>query len=148
MKAAPKIIGYCALAMLLALYVVGAVSNGVVRHIVQTLPLWFPIAMGLRRRESAKWAAAPCFLVWLTLMIFIWLFLLGWAHIITGHFTPVEIAMTLVVGVASVEGLVAGLRWNTSLGWGKALSIATIFAVLQLVAIRISFLPAIAKDRF
>ena len=36
---------------LLALYIVGAVSNGVVRHIVQTLPLWFPIVLGLRQRE-------------------------------------------------------------------------------------------------
>jgi len=145
---ASKAIGYCALAMLAALYVVGAVSNGVVRHIVQTLPLWFPILLGLRRREIAKWAALPCFVVWLALMIFIWLFLLGVAHVITGHFTTVEVAMTLVVGVASVAGVVAGFRWRTSVSWGKGLLVVGVFTVLQLVALRISFLPAIARDRF
>src|SRR5215471_4908214 len=48
----PKAIGYCAITTLLALYIVGLVSNGVLRHIVQTLPLWFPIVLGLRRREN------------------------------------------------------------------------------------------------
>jgi hypothetical protein len=148
MNTAPKVIGYSALAMLLALYVVGIVSNGVVRHIVQTLPLWFPILLGLRRREIAKWASLPSFIIWLALMILIWLFLLGVANVISGHFTPIEVILTLVVGIASLAGLVAGFQWRTSLSWGKGLLIAAIFAVLQVVALRISFFPAIAKDRF
>jgi hypothetical protein len=53
----PKTIGYCALVTLVALYIVGAASNEVLRHVVQTLPLWFPIVMGLRGREIAKWAS-------------------------------------------------------------------------------------------
>ena len=73
----PKTIGYCALVTLVALYIVGAASNGVLRHVVQTLPLWFPIVMGLRGREIAKWASLPCFVIWLVLMTLIWLFLLG-----------------------------------------------------------------------
>jgi hypothetical protein len=148
MNAPPKVIGYSALAMVLALYVVGIVSNGVLRHIVQTLPLWFPILLGLRQREIAKWASLPCFIVWLVLMTLIWLFLLGWANVISGHFTPIEVILTLVVGIASLAGLAAGFRWRTSFSWGKALFVTAIFAVLQLVALRISFLPAIAKDRF
>src|SRR5438309_7208640 len=146
MNAAPKVIGYSALTMLLALYVVGIVSHGVVRHIVQTLPLWFPILLELHRNEMAKWAALPCFLIWLALMMLIWLFLLGVTSVMSGHFTPIEVVLTLVVGIASLAGLVAGLRWRTSLSWGKALFTAAIFAVLQVVALRISFLPAIAKD--
>jgi hypothetical protein len=148
MNVPPKAVGYAALAMLLALYVVGIVSNGVVRHIVQTLPLWFPILLGLRQQEIAKWASLPCFIVWLVLMTLIWLFLLGWANVISGHFTPIEVILTLVVGIASLTGLVAGFRWRTSFSWSKALFVAEIFAVLQLVALRISFLPAIAMDRF
>ncbi len=148
MNAAPKLVAYSALTILLALYVVGIVSHGVVRHIVQTLPLWFPILLGLRRREIAKWASLPCFIIWLALMILIWLFLLGVANVISGHFTPLEVILTLVVGIASLAGLVAGFRWRTSFSWGKALFIAAIFAVLHLVALRISFLPGIARDRF
>src|SRR5262249_1096752 len=95
-----KLVAYSSLAIVAALYVGGAVSvpAGALRHEVQTLPLWFPIIAGLENRELAKWAALPCLIFWLTVMIFIWLFLLGWAQIVTGHFLPTEIAMTLVVG--------------------------------------------------
>lgn len=142
-----KTIGYCALATLLALYMVGAVSNGMLRHFVQALPLWFPIVEGLRQRETAKWAALPCFSVWLFLMVLIWLFLLGWAKVISGHFSAIEIAMTILIGIATLTGLLMVLRWRTSLSWAKGLSIAALFAVFQLIALRISFLPAIVKDR-
>jgi hypothetical protein len=143
----PKTIGYCALVTLVALYIVGAVSNGVLRHVVQTLPLWFPIVMGLRQREIAKWASLPCFIIWLVLMTLIWLFLLGWAKVVSGHFTPIEVILTLVVSAASIAGFVIGFRWRTTLSWSKALSASLIFTVLQVVALRISFLPSIAKDR-
>jgi hypothetical protein len=62
-------IAYCSLAVLVALYVVGAVSHGSLRHEVQTLPLWFPIVWGFRQRELAKWSALPCFVLWLAIMI-------------------------------------------------------------------------------
>ena len=140
-------IGYCALVTMLALYIVGAVSNGVLRHVVQTLPLWFPMVMGLRQREIAKWASLPCFIIWLLLMTFIWLFLLGWAKVISGHFTTVEVILTLVVGAAGMAGLSIGFRWRTSTSWSTALATSLIFTVLQVVALRISFLPSIAKDR-
>src|SRR6266700_7825663 len=102
-----KMVAYSSLAVVAALYVVGAVSipPGSLRHEVQTLPLWFPIVAGLQKRELAKWAALPCLIFWLTIMIFIWLFLLGWARIVTGHFFPTEIAMTMVIGAASLVGI-------------------------------------------
>lgn len=141
-----KAIGYCALITLCALWVVGAVSNGILRHIVQTLPLWFPIALGFRGREAAKYAALPCFFIWLALMSLIWLFLLGWVRIISGHFTAIEIILTMVIGGASIAGLLTGLRWRTSLEWSKALITTAVVAALQLAALRISFLPSIATD--
>jgi hypothetical protein len=140
----PKAIAYCSLATLVALYVVGAVSRGSLRHEVQTLPLWFPIVLGFRQRDLAKWAALPCFVIWLTLMTFIWLFLLGWARIISGQFSPVEITMTLVVGVACAVGIGIDFRWPTAVSWGKAVGVAGFFGLLQLVALRISFIPYIA----
>ena len=144
---ASKVIGACALVTLAALYCVGAVSNGVLRHVVQTLPLWFLIVMGLRQREVAKWASIPCFAIWVVLMTLIWLFLLGWANVISGHFTQIEVVLTWIIGAASLVGLVVGLRWQTSLNWTKGLSVATVFAGLQVIALRVSFLPSIAKDR-
>lgn len=142
-----RIIAYCAVGVLVALYVVGAVSvpPGSLRHEVQTLPLWFPIVAGFRNSELAKWAALPCFLFWLTIMTFIWLFLLGWARIVTGHFLPTEIAMTLVVGAASVVGLVSCLRWPTRVRPAAASGMFLLFSALQILAMRVSLIPYVAN---
>src|SRR5713226_1399522 len=113
MPNASKWVAYCSLSVLMALYVVGAVSNGSLRHEVQTLALWGPIVLGFRQRELAKWSALPCLIFWLIAMVFIWLFLLGWARIVTGHFSPIEIAMTLVIGIACLSGIGIMLRWHT-----------------------------------
>jgi hypothetical protein len=144
MPAASKWIGYCSLTVLVALYVVGAVSNGSLRHEVQTLPLWFPIAAGFSKRELAKWSALPCLIFWLAVMILIWLFLLGWARIVRGHFSPVEIAMTVVIGVACMLGIGVALRWRTAVRPLTAIGIATLFGALQLLAFRLSLIPYIA----
>ena len=140
----PKAVGYCSLLVLVALYMVGAVSNGSLRHEVQTLPLWVSIVLGFRRQPTAKWAAAPCFVIWFALMALIWLSLLGWARIISGHFSPTEVVLTLIVGAASVMGLGVSLRWPTKVTWSKGLATAALMAMLQLVALRISFIPYIA----
>jgi hypothetical protein len=65
---------------------------------MQTLPLWFPIVVGFQHRDLAKWMAPPLSIFWLAIMVFIWLFLLGWARIVSGHFFPTEIA--IVIGVS------------------------------------------------
>jgi hypothetical protein len=139
-------LAFCALLLIASLYVVGVVSHGVLRHIVQTAPVWGAVVLGVRRSAWSKWAALPCFIVWLFLMSLIWLFLLGWAHVISGTFSPIEIAMTLVVGVCAVTGIVLALRMNTGL---RALGASAVFLgmlLLQIVALRISFLLGIAHD--
>jgi hypothetical protein len=47
-------------------------------------------------------------------MTFIWLFLLRWARVVTGHFSPTEVAMTLVIGVACALGIGVSFRWQTT----------------------------------
>ncbi|MGA2170707.1 MAG: hypothetical protein ABSG62_21160 [Terracidiphilus sp.] len=139
-----KGIGACCLAVLAALYIVGAVSHGSLRHEIQTLPLWFPIVLGFNRRETARWCALPCLLFWLGVMVLIWLFLLGWAHVVSGHFSPVEIAMTLIVGVASATGFVLCLRrvrWSA-----PGFALIVLFGMLQFLAFWISLLPAITHQ--
>jgi len=144
MRSPAKGIAWSCLVALVALYVVGAVSHGVLRHVVQTLPLWFPIIWGFRQRELAKWSALPCFALWLPLMVSIWLFLLGWARIITGHFSPTEVAMTVLVGIACLVGIALALRWRTSVSPWVALGTLILFGALQVLALRISVLPQIA----
>lgn len=139
-----KGIAYSCLAVLVALYVVGAVSNGSLRHEVQTLPLWFPIVLGFRQRELAKWSALPCLIFWLAIMVLTWLFLLGWAHILTGHFTPTEVIMTLLIGFVCPFGITQCFRWKTSVPPLLAFGIFVLFGVLQLLAVRVSLIPYIA----
>jgi hypothetical protein len=139
-----RILVACCLSIIAALLVVGAVSHGVLRHIVQTSPLWIAIVLGIRRSGWIKWAALPCFVFWLILMILIWLFLLGWAGIISGTFSSTEIAMTLIVGLASVVGIVKALSLRAGVGAWSAIATVLLVAVLQLTAFRLSLLPAIA----
>jgi hypothetical protein len=142
-----KLVAYASLTVVVALYVVGAVSAtpGSLRHEVQTLPLWFPILAGLQDKPIAKWAALPCLIFWLLIMIFIWLFLLGWARIVTGHFPPIEIAMTIIVGIGSIVGLATSLRWRTSVRPAVAATTFVMFAVLQILALCLSLMPYIAR---
>jgi hypothetical protein len=133
------------LTIMVALLVVGAVSHQITRHVVQTAPLWIAIILGVRCSELAKWAALPSFVFWLLLMGAIWLFLLGWARIFSGTFTATEIAMTIVVGGGSILGLVAGLRMKTATRITPAAMLVFGVIVLDLIALRVSLLPAIAN---
>lgn len=141
-------IAFSALLLIGALYVVGIVSNGVIRHVVQTAPLWVTVVLGMRRSVWTKWTALPCLLLWLLLMTLIWLFLLGWAHIISGTFSPTEIAMTLIVGLSSLAGIVLSMRIKTDVRVMSASALLLLMLIVQLMALRISFLPALAQDHW
>jgi hypothetical protein len=135
-----------ALFLIAALYVVGVVSHGVLRHIVQTAPVWPTVILGLRDSRWSKWTALPCFFCWLLLMSLIWLFLLGWAHVISGTFSPIEIAMTVVVGASSILGLLIGLRMRSGTSAAGAIAACLLMLLMQVLALRVSFLPGIAHD--
>jgi len=139
-----RILTACCVSIIAALLVVGAVSHGVLRHIVQTSPLWIATVSGIRRSGWSKWSALPCFVFWFLLMSAIWMFLLGWARFVSGTFSSTEIAMTVIVGLASVVGIATavGIRGGVSL-W-SATGIVLLVALLQLTAFRLSLLPAIA----
>jgi len=77
-------------------------------------------------------------------MVFIWLYVLGIASIISGHFSLFEIAMTIIVGAASLTGIVIFTRLKSSLSPAMAVTTFVVTAVVQCACFRISFLPAIA----
>ena len=103
-----KWVAACCLAILLAIYVVGAMNHGVLRPIVQTLPLWVPIVLGFRGSEFAKWSALPCLIIWLVTMVLIWLFGVAWVYVALGQFSLTDLAMTLIVAVASARWVLLG----------------------------------------
>ncbi len=145
---ARRIVGIWALLLIAALYIVGIESHGIVRHVVQTAPVWPSVVLALRRSEWSKWTALPCFLFWFSVMALIWASLLGIAQIFSGNFTLIEIALTIVIGLCSVVGLVAAVRMRTHIGGLRASAAFCGILLLQLLALRISFSPAIAHDRW
>ena len=132
---------YCGLAIVAALVLgVGPVSNTILHHIVQTFPFWLLAAV--RRRAWPNWFALPCFIFWLVIMVAIWAFLLHLPTFVQGHFSPVEIAMTIVCGIASVLGIAAAIRTRgASLGGAVAAFVGG--AAAQYACFRISQIPFI-----
>ena len=140
----PRTIGICCAAIIAALYVVGLVSGTELRHVVQTAPIWIGVVLGFQSRPLARWFALPFFLFWFLVAVLIWLFLLNIARVISGTFTPAEVAMTVVMGAASMIGAVTTFRLRARTSALAAIGAFLVGGVLQFVAFRISVLPAIA----
>jgi hypothetical protein len=146
MRTDNRVLLACGLAVIVALLVVGVVSREIVRHALQTAPVWIAVVLAWRGSRLARWAAVPVFAFWLFVMAMIWLFLLGIARIARGHYSPTEIAMTLVVGLACLVGLAASLRASGRTSWPSAVGVLALTAALQVGAMAISFRPPIAHD--
>ena len=61
MRKEPKWVGFCCVVILSVLYAVGVVRHGMLRNIAQTLPLWIPIVLALRKFVTAKPGSAALF---------------------------------------------------------------------------------------
>jgi hypothetical protein len=141
-----RTIGVCGLVLILALYVVGIVSHGVIRHFVQTAPVWLAVWLGFHRSPWTKWAVLSPLLLWLFLMVNIWLFLLGLPHLMSGTFTRVEVALTITIGLAAIVGIAAALSVRTAVPWVGAVGMLLLMACLQVFALWVSFQRGINRD--
>jgi len=141
-----RTLGICALILIVSLYVVGIVSHGIIRHTVQTAPVWLAVWFAFRRSSWTKWAVLSPLVLWLLLMINIWLLLLGLPHLLSGTFTPIEIAMTITVGVAAVVGITTALRVRTAVPWTSAVGTLLLMACVQVFALWISFQRGVSRD--
>jgi hypothetical protein len=138
------VIASCCVAIIAALVLgVGLATNLVLRHVVQTAPLWVGVILGFRRSPAVGWVALAPFLAWFVLMVLIWSYLLGISHLISGHFSPIEILMTIIVGLAALIGIGSFFRFRSSLSPLTAGLIFVLMTVFQVVCLRVSFLPAI-----
>src|SRR5437868_3662504 len=137
---APLSVAICCVAIILALVVgVGLASKLVLWHIVQTAPFWVGVALGFRRSRMTSWAALPSFLFWLTLMTLIWSYLLCMSHILSGHFSGVEVGRTIIVGLASIMGIASFIVDKSYVSLAENLSLFLVMAGIQWICFRISF---------
>jgi hypothetical protein len=123
----------------LALLMVGLVSHTFTRHVIQVTPPVVALALFAVRSPLAPPASIPLLTFWLSIMINIWLFLLGLARTISGTFTPTEIGLTIVVGAMCGLGLLGITRQSTAVGVAARIGIAAVIGCLQLGALLYSF---------
>lgn len=128
-----------------SLLLVGVVSHTPVRHLIQVTPAVLALAAVLLRAPWAAFAALPLFVFWLLIMVAIWLFLLGIASVVNGTFSPLEIGLTLAIGVSCLWGMVAALRSPRPSGILPRALAAVVFAALQVGAMWMSLLPDYAN---
>ncbi len=141
-----RAIAWSAIVVVAALLVVGVVSREIVRHVLQTAPVWIAVTLAWRGGRLAKWAAVPVFVFWFVIMALIWLFLLGIARIASGTYSPTEIAMTVVVGLACLVGLVACARNRARTPLGPSLAVLVAVGALQVSAMVVSLRAPISGD--
>jgi hypothetical protein len=120
--------------LIAALLLVGVVSGTLVRHVIQLAPAMVALTLVGVGSPSGRAAALPILLFWAVLMAIIWAFLLGLHRVIGGHFTTVEIILTVAIGVACAAGFVGGPRPTANLSATRRVAIAAAFGLCQLAA--------------
>lgn len=130
--------------VIVGLLLVGAVSHLPIRHVIQVTPAAIAAVFVARAGRAARYAALPIFLLWLLIMVAIWLFLLGLARVVTGHFTTAEIVLTVVIGLSSLWGIVVVLRRPRARPL-PAIVFFILFAALQWSGLWLSMRPQFAR---
>lgn len=78
-------------------------------------------------------------------MALIWLFLLGLSSIANGHYTPIEVVLTLFMAAFSAAGVSASIRLGQALRLAGRVVAIVVFGALQVGTIWVSFLKPIAN---
>jgi len=145
MTSAIRIVIACLVILMASLLAVGVVSGTAIRHVVQVLPGVILLSFFARRFAWLPYAAMAIFAFFLFIMMLIWLFLLGIAQIVTGTFTAAEVALTVVIGLASVGGIVAAWRVPRTVNRGAQVGAFLLAAVVQVGAMWLSLQPFLAN---
>jgi len=142
-----RVVTVCLMAVVLGLLAVGVVSHTLFRHAVQVIPVLVALLGVSRRTAWRRPAALGAFALWFLIMLLIWLFLLGIARIVTGHYTPAEIALTILIGAASASGFFAALGLPRATGRYVSLAIVLLFFVLSYGAVWFTLSPVLSALR-
>ena len=144
-SSAEQVVFYAGCALAIAILAVGPASHEVVRHVIQAAPLMFFCVVGVREPATLRWLLGPVMLFWLTIAVLIWLFLLHIARVVTGTFSPAEIALTLAMGAASLVGLANVGRVRRRFPILHGLGLIALSLALQVGAFALSTQPWVAR---
>ncbi len=145
MSKAERILAGSLTGVIASLLMVGVVSSTPLRHTVQVVPVALSLAAVAGRRTWAAYAAFAVSLFWFLIMLAIWLFLLGLARILTGHFTTTEVVLTVLIGAFSLSGMAASVSARPTAGFARGTVALVLFAGLQVGAMWMSLQPQFAR---
>lgn len=131
--------------VLLGLLAVGLVSQSLLRHAVQVIPVAVALWGIARRKAWGRPAALGVCALWCFIMLLIWLFLLGVARIVSGHYTPAEVVLTVLIAAAGAIAFAAGLRLPRDMGRAASLATALLFFGLAYGAVWLTYLPSFPR---
>ncbi len=132
MSTTERILAGSLIGLMVSLLLVGVVSSTPIRHAWQAMPAALALLAVVRRQTWASYAALPVFIFWLLIMLAIWLFLLGIAHIVTGQFTTAEVVLTVLIAASSVCGIAASIRARSTASLARRVVALVLFAVFQM----------------
>jgi hypothetical protein len=124
-----------------ALLAVGVESGTVLRHVIQLAPAIVALVLVVSHSAYGRAATLPILPFWIALMLTIWRYLFGMTRIIGGHFTSVEVVLTVGIAAACVAGLIGGPRPTANLSAWRRAATAVAFGALQLAALWASMQP-------
>ncbi len=139
-----RLLVFCLTGVLACLLLVGVVSSTFLRHVIQVMPIVAVLLAISRGKRVSPYLALPIFIIWLLLMVLIWLYLLGIATFFSGSFSPVEVLLTILIGAFSAVGIMACLGAPTLSPIGHRAGAVFVFAIVQVAAMWLSFMPAFA----
>ncbi len=141
-----RLIAVCCLALIMALFIVGQAADEQIRHLIQIAPVCVVAVFGFRGSDLAKWAGAALFLFWGGIVTLITLHLTGVAHVINGEFSPTEVSMVWVMGVACALGLGLAVMAKGRSKPAAAIAVFVLMAALLVGDMWVSLLPSFAHD--
>lgn len=135
----------CLGGLALSLLLVGVASATLLRHVIQILPIVVAMALLSKRADYGACAALPIFAFWILVVLLIWLFLLGVSGFANGHYSAVEIVLTVFMVTFAVFGMAGSISlWRPLSILGRAL-VTCVFILLQVVAMWVSLTPVFAN---
>ena len=128
----------CLAGIAISLVLVGAVSDTMVRHLAQIVPLMVAAGLVLARSASATYAAVGLCAFWAVVMGLIWLYLLGVSSVVTGTYSLGEIILTVVIAVFSVLGILRGTLAGNQFPVLRVVALVAIAFVIQAAVTSVS----------
>ncbi len=141
-----KVVAVCLAILAASLLVVGVVSDTILRHIIQIIPMLFVLGLTWQRPSVGAYMALPIFGFWLFIIVMLWLFFLGVSDLADGTYSNPGIALTFIIAATCALGILKSIQIGKPLNWRYRTTLSIIGLASQVAFIAISIQPAFAYD--